>query len=97
METQEGKMGEGGRFALGILVMFIAMIFFFFAFHPGGVVGVSNPAQMLRWLLDEFNNLAGGTQAASTTAATSADNALNYPGYTSTSDVGSAQPQIQLA
>jgi hypothetical protein len=85
-------MGDGGRLALGILISFIAMVFFFFAFHPGGVTGVSNPAQMLQWLFNEFNSLTGGTQSAATVSATSGSNPLDYPGYTtSNSNVGTTQ------
>jgi hypothetical protein len=86
-------MGDGTKLAIAILVFWLALVFFFFAFHPGGVKDVSNPGQMLKWLVDEFGNLAGGT--AETKAALTADvtgnDALSYPGYTSqgSSDVGS--------
>jgi hypothetical protein len=94
-------MGDGTKLAVAILVMWLSLVFFFFAFHPGGVSGVSNPIQMLKWLIDEFQKLTG----AQTTAQTSVtgDEALNYPGYTSTatstSDIGNANPQggVQLA
>lgn len=84
-------MSDGTKLAIGILVMWVALVFFFFAFHPGGVKNVSNPGQMLKWLVDEFGNLAGGTSttAATLTAKTSATDALGYPGYTDTSEVGS--------
>jgi hypothetical protein len=103
MEAGERSMGGGTRFAIGILIMWLALVFFFFAFHPGGVQNVSNPGQMLQWLMSEFNRLTGGT---STTAATSlladtgATQNLNYPGYTSSSgsDIGNANPSgVQLA
>lgn len=95
-------MGGGTRLAIGILIMWIALVFFFFAFHPGGVENVSNPGQMLQWLMKEFTNLTGGdtsTTAASLTADTGASQNLNYPGYTSgVSDSGSASPGgVQLA
>lgn len=86
-------MGDGTKLAIAILVFWGALVFFFFAFHPGGVSGVSNPGQMLKWLADEFAKLSGGSSTASTTAATVSatnTNALNYPGYTDTSSVGSA-------
>jgi hypothetical protein len=38
------------------------MVCFFFAFHPGGVQGVSDPNTMLQWLMGEFENTAGGNQ-----------------------------------
>lgn len=94
-------MSDGTKLAVAILVMWIALVFFFFAFHPGGVKNVSNPGQMLKWLIDEFGRLTGGT--AETTAALSSDttgtDALNYPGYTSgSSDIGSAGTGgVQLA
>jgi len=104
-------MGDGTRLAIAILVFWIALVFFFFAFHPGGVslngANVSNPGQMLKFLVDEFGKLAGGnssTAAGSTsgaggggkvvaTADVTSTNAANYPGYTSNSDAGSATPQ----
>jgi hypothetical protein len=76
----------GSKLALGILVMFLAMVFFFFAFHPGGVAGpnganVSNPGEMLQFLIAEFQKAAGGTTTDAT--LTSAEQtATNYPGYT---------------
>lgn len=84
-------MSDGTKLAIGILVMWVALVFFFFAFHPGGVKNVSNPGQMLQWLVNEFGNLAGGTTttSASLTSSTSATDALGYPGYTDSSDTGS--------
>lgn len=94
-------MGGGTRLAVGILIMWLALVFFFFAFHPGGVQNVSSPGQMLQWLMSEFSNLTGGTAAtaASLTADTGATQNLNYPGYTSgSSDIGNATPGgVQLA
>ena len=84
-------MGDGGRLALAIVVFFAAMVFFFFAFHPGGVSDISNPTQMLQWLFGEFNNITGATTTTDATLTASESSALNYPGYTSTgtSNVGS--------
>jgi hypothetical protein len=93
-------MSDGTKLAIAILVMWIAMVFFFFAFHPGGVKNVSNPGEMLKWLIDQFSHLAGGTQTASLTAATNETNALSYPGFTDPtgSNIGSANPGgVQLA
>jgi hypothetical protein len=76
------------KLAVGILVMFIAMVFFFFAFHPGGVAGpnganVSNPTEMLQFLISEFQKGAGITTTDATlTSATQTE--ANYPGYTDT-------------
>lgn len=78
-------MNDGPKLAIAILVMWVALVFFFFAFHPGGVKNVSNPGEMLKWLVDEFTKLAGGSTAATlsdvTTGGTSTDN-LSYPGFT---------------
>jgi hypothetical protein len=52
-------MGDGGRLALGILMFLGAGFLFFFAFHPGGVETVTSPADMLKWLMGEFNSLTG--------------------------------------
>lgn len=54
-------MGDSTRFAIAIAILIGAMIFFFFAFHPGGVEGVNNPVEMIKWLMDEFNNTASKT------------------------------------
>lgn len=56
-------MGDAVRFAIAILVIWLAMLAFFFAFHPGGVQGVSDPVTMLQWLFkkwDETTNPQGG-------------------------------------
>jgi hypothetical protein len=49
-------MGDATRFAVGIAILLGAFIFLFFAFHPGGVEGVTNPVEALQWLINEFNN-----------------------------------------
>ena len=96
-------MSDGTKLAVAILVMWLALVFYFFTFHPGGVKGVSNPGQMLKWLVDEFTRLSGGTTstAASLTADTNTNNALDYPGYsagTGSSDTGNVNPGgVQLA
>jgi hypothetical protein len=48
-------MADSTRLGVAILLMFLAMVCFFFAFHPGGVQGVSDPDTMLQWLMGEFN------------------------------------------
>ena len=60
MEGETGKMGDGTRLAIAILMMFLAMVAFFFAFHPGGVENVKNPDTALQWLMGEFSKTAGG-------------------------------------
>src|SRR5271170_3267160 len=94
LEIGKGKMGDGTKLAVAIAVMWIAMVFFFFAFHPGGVENVSNPGEMLQWLLKEFTNITSAGGAATTSDVTSADtSALSYPGYTAgSSDIGTVNP-----
>jgi hypothetical protein len=58
LEIGAWEMGDGTRLAIAILILFLAMICFFFAFHPGGVQGVSDPNTMLQWLMGEFENTA---------------------------------------
>jgi len=53
-------MGDATKFAMAIAIIFGAMVCFFFAFHPGGVQGVSDPQAMLEWLSSEFQQ-AGTT------------------------------------
>ena len=52
-------MGSGGQLAIAILVMFVAMVCFFVAFHPGGVnlsgSEISNPDDLLKFLFQEYD------------------------------------------
>lgn len=57
-------MGDAGRFAIGIAVVVGAMIAFFFAFHPGGVVGADNPLDAFLWLFTQFNSAGQESNAA---------------------------------
>ena len=75
-------MGDGTKLAVAIAVMWIAMVFFFFAFHPGGVENVSNPGEMLQWLMKEFGNITGGNTATAADVTGTDASALSYPGYT---------------
>jgi len=62
---------EGGtRLAVAILVLFVAMICFFFAFHPKGVENVTNPDSALQWLMGEFDlaSSSPGSNAANVAA-----------------------------
>lgn len=59
-------MDNAIRFAIAILVLFIAMVAFFFAFHPGGVQGVSDPDTMLQWLMGTFDATTGNEPATPT-------------------------------
>ena len=56
--------GDGTRLAVAILVFFLAMLAFFFAFHPGGVEGVSDPATMLQWLMKQWDATSQGAPPA---------------------------------
>lgn len=56
-------MGDGARLAIAIAMLFLAMVAFFFAFHPQGVTGVTNPKTALEWLETQFETTAGGTSA----------------------------------
>lgn len=55
-------MGDGARLAIAILMMFLAMVAFFFAFHPGGASisgsAIANPDDLLKFLFGEFNTAA---------------------------------------
>lgn len=53
-------MGDGTRLAMAIAMLFLAMVAFFFAFHPQGVTGVTNPKTALQWLETQFQTTAGG-------------------------------------
>lgn len=72
MATIGGKMGgEAGRFALGILIFFLAMLLLFIAFHPGGANPAQHPDDVLAWLIGEYQGAASGTLKAATSSATS--------------------------
>lgn len=73
METTEWQMGDGARLAIAILILFLAMVAFFFAFHPSGVANadgtpVKNPVEILQWLFGQWDTTTSGQAAA--TAAT---------------------------
>lgn len=92
-------MSDGTKLAIAIAVMWVALVFFFFAFHPGGVKNVSNPGQMLKWLVDEFTRLAGGSTATTASLTSATTNDLSYPGFTdSGSNSGTVAPgSVQVA
>lgn len=58
-------MGDGTRFAVGLVIIWAAMLFFYFAFHPNGVSGVKNPVDALKWLIEEFQKLGSGNAPTS--------------------------------
>lgn len=79
-------MGDGARLAIAILILFLAMVAFFFAFHPGGVAldgkEVKNPGDILKFMFAEFDKGAG-------VSSTDTGNANPAPGATT-------QPPTQL-
>lgn len=59
-------MGNGTRLALAIMILFLAMVAFFFAFHPQGVENVTDGPSALQWLMGEFDETSSGTAASTT-------------------------------
>lgn len=62
-------MGDGARLAVAILILFLAMVAFFFAFHPSGVANadgtpVNNPAEILKWLFGQWDTTVTGSAAS---------------------------------
>jgi len=56
-------MGDGTKLAIAIMMLLIAGICFFFAFHPNGVdldTYGDNPDGILQFLIDQFNATATG-------------------------------------
>lgn len=58
-------MGDGARLAIAILILFLAMVAFFFAFHPGGVDNgdIKNFPELLQWMFGEFDTASGSPSA----------------------------------
>lgn len=79
MENTEGKMGDGTRLAIAIAILFLAGVAFFFAFHPSGVAGATNPDNALEWLMNEFQETAGVTATAPADAGAASPSA-DQPG-----------------
>lgn len=56
-------MNGAAKFALGIVALWLSGLSFFLAFHPNGVVlngqKVSNPVEVLKWLIQEFGKATG--------------------------------------
>ena len=52
-------MSGAAKFALGIVFIWLGMVAFYFAFHPNGVEGVTNPVTALQWLVREFQQATG--------------------------------------
>ncbi len=81
---------DGTRFAIGLLILWLAFLGFFVALHPNGIANVTNPVEALKWLIDEFQGLAGVSAAPASSnaatpsqvnAATNAANAVTNPGF----------------
>jgi hypothetical protein len=86
-------MGDGTRLAVAILILFLAMVAFFFAFHPSGVANadgspVNNPAEILQWLFGQWDTTVTAKAPTSENAPTPASvntsvpstNITNVPG-----------------
>jgi hypothetical protein len=57
---------EGGatNFAVGLLLLWLSALCFFFALHPGGQ-GFKNPVDALKWMITEFQQTQGGASNGS--------------------------------
>jgi hypothetical protein len=82
-------MSGGTKLALAILIMWIAMVAFFFAFHPSGVVdstgaNIQNPLGILKWLADQFSGEVSPNpvQADASTLQTDLNKGVSIPGVT---------------
>jgi hypothetical protein len=73
-------MGDGAKFALALILFLLAFIAFFFAFHPGGVEGVSDPDTMLNWLFGEYQAAATGNAGSDVAATNNASVGPNNAG-----------------
>lgn len=62
-------MGQSAKFALGLVLIWIGLVAFYFAFHPNGVQlngnPVSNPSEALKWLIQEFQGVSSGGKPTS--------------------------------
>lgn len=71
-------MNGAAKFAFGIVLLWLAGLCFFLAFHPNGVVlngqKVSNPVDVLKWLIQEFGTATGTASSDSTPLTDSAGN-----------------------
>lgn len=53
-------MDTGGtRFAIGLLILWLALLALFFALHPNGIANAKNPNDALQWLIGEFQTVTG--------------------------------------
>lgn len=60
-------MDDSTKLAVSILIMFGAMVCFYFAFHPGKLAEgtIKDPNDALKWLITQFQTTAGVTPSAS--------------------------------
>lgn len=66
-------MDGGARFAVGLLILWLGLLAFFFALHPNGVnlpEGKQNPSGALQWLITQFQSLGSGAATSVDTTAT---------------------------
>jgi hypothetical protein len=79
-------MGDGTRLAVAILILFLAMVAFFFAFHPAGVElngqPVNNPAEILQWLFGQWDATTSGGGSPAETPAVSPNTSVPSTGLT---------------
>jgi hypothetical protein len=61
----------GTRFAIGLLILWLALLALFFALHPNGIANAKNPNDALQWLIGEFQNVTGLNTAAAAAAPAS--------------------------
>jgi hypothetical protein len=73
-------MGDGTRLAIAIAVLFLAGVAFFFAFHPSGVAGATNPDNALEWLMNEFQETAGVQQGTGSNPGAATSPSADQPG-----------------
>jgi hypothetical protein len=54
-------MTGGTKLAVAIAMLFVAMVGFFIAFHPGAASSNGSGPGMLQWLMSEFESTVNGT------------------------------------
>lgn len=75
----EWPVGDGTRFAIAILIFFLAMFAMFIAFHPTGPNPAEHPDDVLKWLLGEYEGAVSGKGVTGTAPAVQ-PNPDNQPG-----------------
>jgi hypothetical protein len=91
MEVESRKMDTGGtRLALAIVILWTALLFFFIALHPNGILNVTNPVEALQWLINEFQ---GGSSEAAGFSSASSSGVSAAVGAVTSGDLGGQGPQ----